>query len=220
MKIVCVGYREWALEIYRRVRLFYGSRHEFIFVDKKLYSEELLVQESPDLVLFYGWSWKIEESVIDNYRCLMLHPSPLPKYRGGSPIQNQIINGETSSAVTIIEMTNELDAGDILAQEKFSLDGNIADILKKITRIGTRLTKRILSGDYIRVKQNESEATFYKRRNKSDNEITVREILSEDSQYIYNKIRMLGDPYPYAYIKTSDGKKILIKEASIGGDGD
>ena len=105
---------------------------------KTLLWQQALDQENPDLVLFYGWSWKIEESVIDNYRCLMLHPSPLPKYRGGSPIQNQIINGETSSAVTIIEMTNELDAGDILAQEKFSLDGNIADILKKITRIGTR----------------------------------------------------------------------------------
>ena len=220
MKIVCVGYREWAMEIYQRLRLFYGNRHDIVLVDKETYSEDLLDQENPDLVLFYGWSWKIQEAVIDKYQCLMLHPSPLPKYRGGSPIQNQIINGETSSAVTIIEMTSDLDAGDILAQEKFALDGDISAILKKITRIGTRLTKRIISGDFVRVKQNESEATFYKRRNKRDNEITIREILSEDSQYIYNKIRMLGDPYPYAYIKAADGKRILIKEASIGGDSD
>ena len=141
MKIVCVGYREWAMEIYQRLRLFYGNRHDFVLVDKKTYSEDLLDQENPDLVLFYGWSWKIQEAVIDKYKCLMLHPSPLPKYRGGSPIQNQIINGETSSAVTIIEMTSDLDAGDILAQEKFALDGDISAILKKITRIGTRLTK-------------------------------------------------------------------------------
>ena len=44
----------------------------------------------PDIVLFYGWSWKVSEKLINKFDCLMLHPSPLPKYRGGSPIQNQI----------------------------------------------------------------------------------------------------------------------------------
>ena len=150
----------------------------------------------------------------------MLHPSPLPKYRGGSPIQNQIINGETQAAVTIIEMTDKLDAGDILAQESISLDGNIKEILKRLTRVGTRLTKRIVSGNIAKRKQDETEATFYNRRKEKDNEITVREILSQDSQYLYNKIRMLGDPYPYAYIKTVDGKKLLIKDVSIEVDDD
>ena len=215
MKIVCVGYRKWALEIYERLKIFYGTSHDIVILDKDKYSETSLTQENPDMVLFYGWSWKISPSIIEKYMCLMLHPSPLPKYRGGSPIQNQIINGETKSAVTIIEMTDKLDAGDILAQESISLDGNIKEILKRLTRVGTRLTKRIISGNTTRRKQNENEATFYNRRKEEDNEITVNEILSQDSQYLHNKIRMLGDPYPYAYIKTVDGKKLLIKDASI-----
>jgi methionyl-tRNA formyltransferase len=215
MKIVCVGYRKWALEIYERLKIFYGTSHDIVIFDKDNYSETSLTQENPDMVLFYGWSWKISPSIIEKYMCLMLHPSPLPKYRGGSPIQNQIINGETQSAVTIIEMTDKLDAGDILAQESISLDGNIKEILKRLTRVGTRLTKRIVSGNITRRKQDETEATFYNRRKEKDNEITVREILSQDSQYLYNKIRMLGDPYPYAYIKTVDGKKLLIKDVSI-----
>ena len=215
MKIVCVGYRKWALEIYERLKIFYGTSHDIVVFDKDNYSETSLIQENPDMVLFYGWSWKISPSIIEKYMCLMLHPSPLPKYRGGSPIQNQIINGETQSAVTIIEMTDKLDAGDILAQESISLDGNIKEILKRLTRVGTRLTKRIVSGNIARRKQDETEATFYNRRKEKDNEITVREILSQDSQYLYNKIRMLGDPYPYAYIKTVDGKKLLIKDVSI-----
>ena len=41
MKIVCVGYREWAMEIYQRLRLFYGNRHDFVLVDKKT-SEQIL----------------------------------------------------------------------------------------------------------------------------------------------------------------------------------
>ena len=215
MKIVCVGYRKWALEIYERLKIFYGTSHDIVIFDKDNYSETSLTQENPDMVLFYGWSWKISPSIIEKYMCLMLHPSPLPKYRGGSPIQNQIINGETQSAVTIIEMTDKLDAGDILAQESISLDGNIKVILKRLTRVGTRLTKRIVSGNIARRKQDETAATFYNRRKEKDNEITVSEILSQDSQYLYNKIRMLGDPYPYAYIKTVDGKKLLIKDVSI-----
>ena len=215
MKIVCVGDRKCALEIYERLKIFYGTSHDIVIFDKDNYSETSLTQENPDMVLFYGWSWKISPSIIEKYMCLMLHPSPLPKYRGGSPIQNQIINGETQSAVTIIEMTDKLDAGDILAQESISLDGNIKEILKRLTRVGTRLTKRIVSGNIAKRKQDETEATFYNRRKEKDNEITVREILSQDSQYLYNKIRMLGDPYPYAYIKTVDGKKLLIKDVSI-----
>ena len=43
-------------------------------------------------MLFYGWSWKIEEEIYANYMSIMLHPSDLPKFRGGSPIQNQILN--------------------------------------------------------------------------------------------------------------------------------
>ena len=220
MKIVCVGYRDWALEIYERLKVFYGNTHNIIIVNKEEYSEAFLEKEKPDMVLFYGWSWKIKTSVINKYKCLMLHPSPLPKYRGGSPIQNQIINGETLSAVTIIEMTDELDGGDILAQEEISLEGKIEDILKRITRVGSRLTKIIISGNIIRRKQNENESTFYNRRKDQDNEITIQEILNKDSQYLYNKIRMLGDPYPSAYIKTADGKRLLIKEVVVEKDDD
>ena len=49
----------------------------------------------------------------------MLHPSPLPKFRGGSPIQNQIIRGEKISAVTIFKINKIIDGGDIYFQKNF-----------------------------------------------------------------------------------------------------
>ena len=61
--------------------------------------------------MFYGWSWIVSKDLIENFTCLMLHPSPLPLYRGGSPLQNQIIEGKKTSKVSIIIMTEELDAG-------------------------------------------------------------------------------------------------------------
>ena len=75
----------------------------------------------------------------------MLHPSPLPKYRGGSPIQNQIINGEKKSAVTIFKINNILDGGDIYYQKKISLEGSLNEIFDRIIKLGTEGTLRIIN---------------------------------------------------------------------------
>ena len=52
--------------------------------------------------LFYGWSKKVSKKIVKEYKCIMLHPSNLPKYAGGSTIQNQIIRNVKLSAVTLI----------------------------------------------------------------------------------------------------------------------
>ena len=110
MKVVCVGYREWALNIYDNIA--HLPEHAFlIFRSREQYNEDILREFNPDLILFYGWSWIVPQSLLEDYDALMLHPSDLPKYRGGSPIQNQIIDGVKKSKVTIFLMTHELDAG-------------------------------------------------------------------------------------------------------------
>ena len=70
----------------------------------------------PNIILWYGWSWILPPNIVKEYNCVALHPSPLPKYRGGSPLQNQIINGETISAITLFKMEEGLDNGDVIKQ--------------------------------------------------------------------------------------------------------
>ena len=55
--------------------------------------------------------------------------------------------------------------------------------------------------------QIEKNATYFERRTEEQSEITLKELKEQSSEYIYNKIRMLQDPYPNAYLKTNDGKK-------------
>ena len=55
----------------------------------------------------------------------------------------------------------------------------------------------------------------YLRRKPSESEITFKEIKSKSANYLYNKIRMLQDPYPNAYIRTSDGKKLFLIHARL-----
>ena len=214
MRIACIGYRRWALNIYDS--LAGSTDHTYlIFRSKSQYNENALRDFNPDLVLFYGWSWYINHKLLIDYNCLMLHPSPLPKYRGGSPIQNQIILGEKISKVSIFIMNEEIDAGDIVGQEEISLEGSLEDIFREIESAGIRVTKRILSEGLKRQPQNHSDATYFKRRVEADSEITLQELTECSAEYLYNKIRMLADPYPNAYIITSDKKKLVILAAKI-----
>jgi methionyl-tRNA formyltransferase len=217
MKIACVGYRDWALKIYDEIQNIFPEYEFFIIRRKSDYNEKKIVEFQPDRILFYGWSDLIHEKLITRFKCIMLHPAPLPKYRGGSPIQNQIINGETISAVTLFLMDSGIDTGDIILQEKMSLEGHLSDIFERIIKIGIRLTTKMLNNDYTMYPQDNLEATFFKRRKPSESEITLEEFQNKNSQYLYNKIRMLEDPYPNAFIRTMDGKKLLIKLAEISG---
>ena len=214
MRVACVGYRDWALSIYDA--LAKQTDHQFFIVrSREQYDEAALQDFKPDLMLFYGWSWIISAAVLTRTPCVMLHPSPLPKYRGGSPIQNQIIRGETQSAVTLFLMDERLDAGPILGQRFFSLAGSLDDIFTRISTLGLELTLQLLDKGLNPVSQNEAEATSYPRRRPEDSEITIEEIREEKAVYLYNKVRMLQSPYPTAFIRTADGKKLHILVTSI-----
>lgn len=145
----------------------------------------------------------------------MLHPSDLPSFRGGSPIQNQIINGVKKSAVTIFKVNNILDGGPIYKKKQFMLTGGINKIFRRIENIGTSLTIDIIKGKYRIYNQNLNNTTIYKRRSPKDSEIKLNEIKNRTGQYLLDKIQMLEDPYPNAYIKTKDNKKLLIKLAKL-----
>jgi len=215
MRILCVGYRVWAINIYERLKKEYPKDQVSIINGEAEFRKFDVDSFKPDIILFYGWSFIVPETLTVKYKCLMLHPSDLPKYRGGSPIQNQIIDGILDSKVTIFRMMKKLDAGDILAVDSLDLRGAIHDIFERMENSGYELTKKILEENPTPTVQNNSDATYYKRRTISQSEITIDEIINKDASYLYNKIRMLSDPYPNAYIKSKDGKKILIKLAEI-----
>ena len=216
MNIACITYRDWAIDIYEKIYEAYKNEHNFlIWSEKDAYSAEVLKEFKPNLILWYGWSWIVEDVFVNDYESIMLHPTPLPKYRGGSPIQNQIINGEKLGAVSLFRMNEGLDKGDIYQQLPISLNGTLDDIFRRISDIGFAATCNIIDGNYTLIPQDHSKSTYFKRRTPKDSEITIEELEHKTSEYLYNKVRMLADPYPNAYIKTIDGKKLIIKEVII-----
>ena len=187
MIYIC-AYRDWALGIYNQIK---GINCKLINSRDQLNNIKF---NNDDVIFFIGWSWMVKDYIINNNRCICLHPSPLPKYRGGSPIQHQIINGEKDSAVTFFIMNDKLDAGEILYQEKFSLEGELSDIFNRIISIGSKGLLTLLHTEVKPIKQDELKATYYKRRKPEESEITIDEIKNKPTEYLYNKIRMLNDP--------------------------
>ena len=211
MNIACITYRDWAIDIYDKVQDVYKDEHNFLIWRKKDdFDASQLKEFRPDLILWYGWSWIVEDTFVNDYESVMLHPSPLPKYRGGSPIQNQIINGEKIGAVTLFRMNEGLDKGDIYQQLPMSLTGTLDDIFRRISDLGFAATCDIINKNYTLRAQDESKSSYYKRRSPNDSEITLEELETRSSEYLHNKIRMLADPYPNAFIRTIDGEKLYI----------
>ena len=216
MNIACITYRDWAINIYDKIYDNYKDEHNFlIWRAKDDFDASRLNEFRPDLILWYGWSWIVEETFVNDYESIMLHPSPLPKYRGGSPIQNQIINGEKIGAVSLFRMNEGLDKGDIYQQLPISLSGTLDDVFRRISNRGFAATCDIINKNYTLRNQDESKSSYYKRKSPSDSEITLEELKTQSAEYLYNKIRMLNDPYPNAYIITKDGEKLFLTEAKL-----
>ena len=208
MKILAIGYRNWALKIYQNL-----SKKENIIISNKEISFKKIKMYNPNFILYYGWSKKVSKKIVNNYKCIMLHPSKLPAFAGGSPIQNQIIRNIKISAVTLFRMSEEIDRGNIIFQKKLLLTGELNEIFERIINIGTLLSLKMFKQKYkdkkIKVKK------IYSRRKPKDSEITLKDLRSKSANYLYNKIRMLQSPYPNAYIKTIDGKRLYLLKASL-----
>lgn len=242
MKIIFAGYRSWSYQILKNLSKCKSKKWQIVSILTNLEPEEnfnnlglpcysfepktfdaktidVIKKNNPDILLFYGWSWLIPPSLHEKFLCLCLHTSPLPKYRGGSPLQNQIIKGEKTSAVSIFKMIKELDAGDIYGQRTFSLSGNMNQIFHRIVKVGTEETLRVLdglaNGNLKPVKQNSSQATVFKRRQPEDSEITIDDFKTKTAKELYDFIRALEDPYPNAFIKDKKGNKLLLTGAHL-----
>jgi methionyl-tRNA formyltransferase len=207
MKIVYYGYREWSFKIFNKLQItnkYLVTHKDYGFIDTI----------KPDLVFFVGWSDIIPKHIIENNLCVCLHPSPLPKYRGGSPIQNQLLKNEKKSMVSLFVMDEGIDTGDILFQSPISLTGELGDIFNEIVREGTKGINFIVDNfqeiPIFRKKQDLDSGTFFNRLKPSDSELLLEDFVEYSPEYFHNKIRGLSSPYPNAYIKCKNGEKLYI----------
>ncbi len=217
-RILFCGYRDWSIEIYNGLSICGNTQMKIVKNTEQLM--EVLESYDPDCIFFIGWSSILDKSIVDKYYCICLHPSPLPKYRGGSPIQHQIIRGEKESAVTLFKMDEKIDQGPVVFQKSFSLDGDLREVFNRITSIGRVAVQSII--DKIvnnlplqEANQDHSQSSYYRRRKPHMSEIKPEDFTNLTAKELYDKIRALQDPYPNAFVRCKDGNKLYIYGAKI-----
>lgn len=185
--------------------------------------EELLTLDA-DLIVTAAFGQLLPESLLNAPRlgAINVHASLLPKYRGGAPIHQAIIDGEEKTGITIMYMVKKLDAGNIISQKAINIeeDDNVGTMHDKLSFLGADLLKdtlpSIINETNDSIPQDDSEATFASNISREDERINW----NQSAQDIHNHIRGLS-PWPVAYT-TMDDKNLKLYSSHIipGKNGD
>jgi len=180
--------------------------------------EEMLTKIKADLFVVIAFGMILSEKILNmpKYGAINIHTSLLPKYRGASPIQESLLNGDKETGISIIKMDAELDHGDIYLIRRVkieegdtleSLSGKLSSLTSEILPLAI---KDIRDGVLAPIPQDHKNATFCTKISKNDGKINPETQAAEE---IYNKIRAYT-PWPSVYT-TFNGKTLKILEAKI-----
>jgi methionyl-tRNA formyltransferase len=160
----------------------------------------------------------IPQSTIDLFTpgIINVHPSLLPKYRGPSPIESAIINGDKETGVTIMQLSAAMDAGPVYAASVYPLKGTETrpELYKTLASVGAKLLldtlPSILDNTLQPEPQNDAEATYCKLLQKSDAELPLAALTATQAE---RRVRAhLG--FPKSKVTIGD-KMIIITKAHV-----
>lgn len=173
------------------------------FIRHKINISEIK-RAKPKRLFFLHWSKIIDKKIYLNYECIQFHCSNLPKFRGGSPVQNQILHGKNKTKLNAFRVNKSLDSGDICLSKNLSLKGNANDIYKRIENIALREIKSSLLRPELRYRKQVGKSSFYKRRTHKLSKIPHS---INNTKKFYDYIRMLdADNYPKSFLELKNFK--------------
>ncbi len=216
--IVVAALKEWNISNYFKLKKKYENRYCFELITRK---EQLRIEAlknlKPRYIFFPHWSWIIPEEIFSSFECILFHMTDLPYGRGGSPLQNLILNEVYETKITALRVNGELDSGDIYLKESLDISlGSAEEIYMKASHIiFDRMIPKIIENQMIPIKQR-GEIVEFQRRKPQESDLT--ELPTKSLRKVYDFIRMLdAKGYPKAYLKLGD-LKIEFSEVHLKSD--
>ena len=180
--------------------------------------DEIFKMYSPDVAVVAAYGRILPPSLLSLPRlgCVNVHASLLPKYRGASPIQTAIVNGESVTGVTIMRLDEGMDTGDMLAVREVGIPPEMTagELFDALAPVGAELLAETLikldAGEIIPIKQDESKATYAPMISK---EAAVIDF-TKSAESVVNLVRGLNpNPVARADIK---GNRLKVYKAAVG----
>ena len=181
-------------------------------------SDELIKELAPDIIVVVAYGCIIPPQLLHaaKYGCINLHVSLLPKYRGSAPIQWAVLNGDEGTGVTIMQLDEGLDTGDILMVEPVTIDPEetSGELFDRVSAVGagTLVTalEKIEAGELTPRKQDNASATMAPPLTKDMAQFDF----TQDAAHIHNWVRGMN-PWPMAWFVTAGGKKVKVTECRV-----
>ena len=180
-------------------------------------SDDVIKELTPDIIVVVAYGCIIPPQLLHvaQYGCINLHVSLLPKYRGSAPIQWAVLNGDAGTGVSIMQLDEGLDTGDVLLVEPVSIDPEetSGELFDRVSAVGARTLvtalEKIPAGELKPRKQDETQATLAPPLTKE----MAQFHFTEDAAHIHNWVRGMN-PWPAAWFE-QQGKRIKVQESRL-----
>ncbi len=185
-----------------------------LIVDENNFNAEQILNSKAEIAVLAAFGKILPNNILSHFKygVLNIHPSLLPKYRGSSPVQNTILNGDTKTGVTVIKLDNQMDHGPILAREEIEIlpDDTTQTLYKKLFPLGAKLItenlENYVSGKKELEEQNNDNATYTKILTKEDGFIELRDVSNDEFE---RKVRAYF-PWPGVWSRIMINDKLLV----------
>ena len=176
----------------------------------------------PDIIVVAAFGQILPKELLEipEYGCINMHASLLPRFRGASPIQQAIIEGDKVTGVTVMQMNEGLDTGDILFQEKIDIayDETGGSLFEKLSNLGAEAAVRALreaeAGRLVATPQSEEGASYAGLIKKEYGRLDFTGCTAARCERL---VRALN-PWPSAF-SSVNGKLIKIWKSRVGREG-
>ena len=180
-------------------------------------SDDIIRELDPELVVVVAYGCIIPPQLLHvaKYGCINLHVSQLPKYRGSAPIQWAVLNGDAETGVTIMQLDEGLDTGDILMMRPVAIDPEetSGELFDKVSAIGAatlvEAVDKLGRGELTPTPQDHAAATLAPPLDKA----AAQFAFTDSAAHIHNWVRGMN-PWPAAWF-VQDGKKIKVLESRL-----
>lgn len=178
----------------------------------------LLKEKNIDYIVVVAFGQLIKEKLLEEYKnkIINLHPSSLPKYRGSSPVQFSLLNGDKKTHASAMLIEKGMDSGDILNQKEVEIkaEDDFTSLSEKLSKIGSEvILESVLNYDEFmknRIKQDNDKATFTKKITKEMGKIDF----NQSKEEIMNKIRAFVE-FPKAYFSYKNENVKILKASPV-----
>ncbi|MFR7764739.1 MAG: methionyl-tRNA formyltransferase [Anaerococcus obesiensis] len=178
----------------------------------------LLKEKNIDYIVVVAFGQLIKEKLLEEYKnkIINLHPSSLPKYRGSSPVQFSLLNGDKKTHASAMLIEKGMDSGDILNQKEVEIkaEDDFTSLSEKLSKIGSEvILESVLNYDEFmknRTKQENDKATFTKKITKEMGKIDF----NQSKEEIINKIRAFVE-FPKAYFSYKNENVKILKASPV-----